>query len=128
MFLNVGVEEEAGFSPLVGALEIPRLLIVDGFEADALVAAEYESDDPFAGVGHRDGVGGTGAVGGPAGDVSHGVGAHRVGGGDGGYGLDGAEGLEDSMQGPAVVVFFHFHVNVSGLVHGLKLPSGWMQV
>ena len=95
---DVGVEEEAGFSPLVGALEVPLLIAVDGFEANALVVAEDEGDDTFAGVGDGDGVGGAGTVGIPAGDAANDVDAHGIGGGYRSHGLDGPQGLEDSME------------------------------
>ena len=127
---HVGVEEEAGFAPLVGTIEGPGFPAVEGLEADAFVSAENEGDGAFAGVGDEDGVGGAGAGGGPAGDVAHAVYAHEVGGRYGVDGLEGAEGLEDTLEGPAVVVFLYVNVDVSGLglIHDSKLPSGWWQV
>ena len=127
---HIGVEEEAGFAPLVGNVDGPGFPAVEGLEPDAFVAAEYEGDGAFAGVGDEDGVGGAGAGGGPAGDAAHAVDAHEVGGGYGVDGLEGAEGLKDPLEGPAVVVLLHVDVDVSGLglFHDSKLPLGWGQV
>jgi hypothetical protein len=67
---HVLVQKQASFTPLVGAVQVPVVLVFNGFEPDSLVSPINEHGDAFARVLHEDSVGSAFAGSRPTGDIA----------------------------------------------------------